>query len=135
MAKNARFWALVNCCPVKITLKPDQKLERYQGGPTEEGYHREWESWEYDGEAVTSTIETDGHDCDGRLSTHSEWSCPVDRMMGGDHPFRPVYTRFKRPDGTWFGCDEWQEDTTIRWPDWTEGRRRQRDYSAEAMGY
>jgi hypothetical protein len=38
MPRNIRFWAYVNGCYVKITLRYGDALPHYEGGATEEGY-------------------------------------------------------------------------------------------------
>lgn len=107
-----------------VTLSVDSpKVEATSGGQHEEGWSRTWISWELEGDTVIYREYTDGRDCDGRMSTSSLYSCPV-----ADLAKRDVYAS---------GNAEASVDGPLpfRAPDWTEGRRSQRDYSAESAGY
>ncbi len=68
--------------------------------------------------AVIMKYCTDGRDCDGRLSTDSEAICPRKNLAA--HAIDPC-----------FG----EKRIRTRFPRWHYESRRQRDYSAEAMGY
>ncbi len=115
--KNVRFWAYVNGGPVKVTLKPGQKLEHNVGGPTDEGWHSESTSWEYpaDEEAVYRCWCSDGRDCDGRLTRGGEDRCESGRLSCGyDDP----------------------EDAGVVYPAWDEVRDHGvYDEYAQASGY
>ena len=128
--KNVRFWAFVNLSLVKLTLAPGQKISTFRGGPTEEGFHREWEEWEHDGEMVEYTFETDGRDCDGRVASHHRSVCPIDRLAKGNPA--PIPVRVRTAQGY---CDKYVDHPTIRYPDWVPAAQYQRDYAAEAAGY
>ncbi len=112
MTINARFWVLgPSASPVKLTLRPGQRLTWGQCEPTDEGWSAERETWKHMGEYVRAQHESDGSDCDGRLSTWSEGECHLNELRAGN-----------RIDG-------------LRFPAWERGDGGQRDYTAEAMGY
>lgn len=77
--KNARFWAWINGGPVKLTLRPGQRLEHCEGGPTDEGWHLDSTAWEYaeDEPVIYREWCSDGRDCDGRLTRGGEDCCDV----------------------------------------------------------
>jgi hypothetical protein len=112
---NARFWDFVNGDAVKLTLKPGQRLDHYQGGPTDEGWHSSATSWSLDEAGVFLYRESmsDGVDCDGRLTS----GCDV---IASAKPadFVPMYYT---PE--------------LRRPDWQDVDRYHRDHAAEAAGY
>ena len=112
--RNARFWAFINLSPVKITLKPDQELYWGWRRRSEEGWDAEYETWLLEDGVVTSTVDTDGCDCDGRLSTHQSFVCPVERLQDGHQP---------------------EEYPDVVYPAWEREEASQRDYAAEAAGY
>ena len=116
--RNARFWAFINCGWVKITLRPDQSLSWFSGGPTDEGYCYEVTTWELEDGVLSEQWVQTARDCDGPSDTHYTCSCPVDRLsiiepyaMEGT-PALPFLT-----------------------PDWVNESRGQRDHYAEAMNY
>lgn len=111
--RNARFWIYENGDHVKLTLRPGQALNHAQGGPTDEGWFREAETFTYDAEAGLVRLErvNDGADCDGRLTHYAELECPLDRL----------------------GALTLNECPPM--PDWQRVGASQRDYAAEAMGY
>lgn len=114
MKPNARLWIYyppAESC-VKITLAPGQSLSWRAGGPDEEGWHSEGETYSYDGEIVTVQASTDGQDCDGRISTYREHHCPVGELRAYPNSY-----------------------AGLPMPEWREGIVSQRDYSAEAMNY
>ena len=108
---NARFWALVHGSPVKLTLKPGQRLTWHQSWATDEGWSSASETHKHEGEVVRYEGGTDGVDCDGRLSTFCEQQCHLNMLRAGG-----------ALDG-------------LRFPAWERGADGQRDYAAEAMGY
>lgn len=113
--QNVHFWDFINGGPVKLTLKPGQKLHHYQAEPTDEGWHSELNIWEYvapDGYVLVEH-ESDGVDCDGRLSR-------------GGHRW------FYIEDAAEGYCPD--EDGIV-YPLWQSGEHWQRDYQAEAAGY
>lgn len=113
--RNVRFWDFINGSPVKLTLRPGQKLHHYQAAPTDEGWHSNAHSWEYvhpDG-IVLVEYESDGVDCDGRLSSGgTRWFYDYEADAG--------YC----PDDEDHCYPRWQADEYWR-----------RDWQAEAAGY
>ena len=93
-----------------LTLTEGQEIVVEHGGPTEEGWHSERHTYHLDGARVVRESETDGQDCDGRLSTSTVYACPLTDLEAHE-------------------CDG------LGYPLWSRVTGRQRDYSAEAMGY
>jgi hypothetical protein len=123
--KNVRFWAYVNGCAVRITLKPGQSIEHSEGGPCEEGYAYSGETWSYEDGIVTRQWGTDARDCDGRFTQSGEDYCRFDRLSDGNTPYIDDCDRLDAPH--WEG---------VIWPDWKEERDTVcRDEFAEAAGY
>jgi len=110
--KTLRFWDYVNGDYVKISLRPGDTLEHYCAQVTDEGYSSERTTWSHDGDAVLSTCETDGRDCDGRMTTYSAVVAHETNLRVRSVDGAPAYM-----------------------PDWRKVKSSQRDYSAEAMGY
>jgi len=98
---------------VKLTLKPGQELHHTCGGPTDEGWHREWNKWSFDGRYVTSEWLSDGVDCDGRLEQFGTSICALAELHAG-------YV---------------DEALCVTYPAWRDTEAGQRDHAAEAMGY
>ena len=96
-----------------LYLKPGDCVNISYGGEHDEGWSRTSISTELseDGAIVNQLICSDGSDCDGRLSSFSNWHCPVEDIH-----------KIKK---------EGQPDT----PDWRIGKCSQRDYAAESMNY
>jgi hypothetical protein len=111
MTKNLRFWAFVNCSPVKLTLRPGQTLGHYVGSRTEEGWESETHTWTALDNGVLCEWGTDGRDCDGRLSQAGESFAPFEALAAGGSV-----------DGAVF-------------PRWEHGQSSQRDEYAERAGY
>lgn len=109
---NARFWVYVNDGMVKITLRPRQGLSWYHWWRHDEGWSSETESWYHDGAGVLHVTDTDGRDCDGRMSTEYRSRCRLS-MLGAR----------RIPE-----CSE-------PLPEWERVSSSQRDYQAEAAGY
>lgn len=135
---NARFWVYPHCgSPVKLTLRPGQELTTYYGWRHEEGWSAEGDTWTHGGDHVRHEHFTDGCDCDGRLSTTTICTCPLDLLI-----VREPTTEYPRSEA--FSLDytvrseflaAWEG---VRWPDWQRQpfpESHQRDYAAEAMGY
>lgn len=120
MKQNARFWIYVNDGFVKLTLQPGQELRWHHAWHNGEGWSAEGYTWLYadDEPTVYETHDTDGRDCDGRLSTHDEFYCPIAELQ----------TTAERPD-------QWEGFWADRKPNWERLKAWQRDYAAEAMGY
>lgn len=96
---------------VRLKLKAGQTLHISHGGPDDEGWHRRSEAWSLDDGVIRNQVVNDGVDCDGRLTRYEEYVCPVE-------------DRHSRPN-----IEGWLM------PAWETAGSRQRDYSAEAMGY
>lgn len=121
---NARFWFTVNGNAVKLTLRPGESLHYWRGGATDEGWQRVSYSFEFDGDTVTVLCESDGSDCDGRLSSTNELFCPVGLLRM--HRAIMHY---------WIDGQPVSIPDDYYSPDWQHGRSSQRDYFAEAMNY
>jgi hypothetical protein len=123
---NARFWAYINGSPVRLTLKPGEEISHQEGGRTDEGFDYTGTSWYYDTLCCAIVRDTTrcARDCDGRLDQRSTYRALVAHLRDGGEPCLEYTDRLSLP--------HWQG---VRWPQWTEGRVTQRDYSAEAMGY
>jgi hypothetical protein len=117
-APNARIWIWVNDSPVKITIPHGRTLRWSHAYRTEEGWSSESHEWHWDGERLIEQIDTDGRDCDGRLSTSASYfTTPT--LFKAHEPFEPYRVMLDN----------------IRFPKWEEISAHQRDYSAETMGY
>jgi hypothetical protein len=105
-----RFWTTDGrgAEPVRLTIRNGKQLAWYRSQQTDEGWHAEGVTYEFDGKRVTRSAFSDGTDCDGRLSREdvSEWDC------------RTLHNRLEVP-----------------LPVWSDSKVSQRDYSAEAAGY
>lgn len=117
MTINARFWIWWRGGWVKLTLRRGDVRTCGYSERTDEGWHAEWETYRFDGVFVTRRTETDGRDCDGRLSTDQRDRCHVLGLRAwlAEQEFRP-------PGGG--GVPAWRTIKATR-----------RDYSAEAAGY
>lgn len=111
MAKQARFWIFYRNGCVRLKINAGQTLYFSYGGPTEEGYSRTSEAYDFDGRMVACDWQTDSRDCDGRIVRTGSSYCSLARLSKG-----------------------YQEDG-ISFPAWQNAETGQRDYSAEAMGY
>lgn len=110
--RQARFWIWKNHGWVRVKLKQFQTLSHFQSERTDEGWSSVAERFGFDGRKVYSEVQTDGRDCDGRLTVTTLWSCKVDDL-------KAVHCDID---------DVWR-------PDWKKERSDQRDEFAEAMGY
>ncbi len=82
---NARFWIVgAFGSTVKLTLKPGQSLSHYVEYAHEEGWASEHSEYKYDGQTVTHRWETDGRDCDGRLTKSAASACDVGHLLDGN---------------------------------------------------
>jgi hypothetical protein len=105
-----------DCCLSGCSFELTGSLTIRTGGPTEEGYYSSVERYEFDGEVLRRTIATDGRDCDGRMEHYDEDLCvELDGMVPYYHSDEP--------------------DPGVRVPSWESVERRQRDHTAESMGY
>jgi hypothetical protein len=119
-ARNARFWIWINGDWVKLTIKPGQRLEHYTSEAHEEGWSSEGNTWTHEGTHVVSTVDTDGSDCDGRMS----WGCTV-------HCGMDYLAAHREENEVRNGVSEWRPPR----PEWERGEEFRRDYQAEAAGY
>lgn len=115
---NARFWVFVNGGPVKLTLKPGQSLSRSKWQRHEEGYSTEQETWTHDTDCVRREWSFGGCDCDGSLERYGKDFCWLSDLL--------VLEPYSADDPNYQG---------VRWPDWQEEDRGQRDLYAEMAGY
>ena len=109
---EARFWHYHHGL-VKIKISDGQTFHHSHGGATDEGYHWEGARYSFDGQTVTCEWSSQSRDCDGRLDRSGVTHCDVERLAQG-------YA---------------DNETGATFPAWEQGETRQRDYSAEAMGY
>jgi hypothetical protein len=108
---TARFWTDNNGSPVKVTLRDGQPMTHSRFSIHDEGWSRETVTFTLASGIVVQDWMMDGTDCDGRLTRTGRAVCPVANLSKG-----------------------WTEDG-VTYPDWQSVSNRQRDYSAEAMGY
>ena len=118
-APNARFWTLANQYSVKITLRPGQKRCWHTFKVREDGWTAQSRAWLYDGREVLCTTQVDGRDCDGRLTTLLQLSCPTDCLVSRTIEFNAVN----------------QDDEQIRFPAWKKLDEVTWDFQAIAAGY
>jgi hypothetical protein len=120
---DVRFWVIWNGQHTKIHLRPDQTVTMCHGGPTDEGWSSVSAEYEYDWEeqAIHRLFVSDGRDCDGRLTSCEESSCPIAELHSEEESLLV---------GDWVESSE-----LIMVPRWSTRNRSQRDYAAEAMGY
>lgn len=121
-APNARFWIYWNGW-VKITLRPGEEIHLAQGGRTDEGFSRGYASYIHDGDCVRSELSTDSRDCDGPLSTESNWLCPLENLNKA----------WREEDAVW--RDEEGYSAPPSKPEWIKESAWQRDVYAEMAGY
>ena len=110
---------------MKISVKYGQTLTWGHRGPTDEGWSSECQEWTFEDKQITRICDSDGRDCDGRLSHHAEFHCPLLELNAV-------------PILNWDGYDGTFEPQPIPGmfcPAWQKGKASQRDYTAEAMGY
>jgi len=107
---NARFWEWINDSRVKLVLKEGQLLEHESGGPTEEGYWYEYNSWYHAGDCIVRETYTRSRDCDGRWDTNQTDYCSIDLPHEG-------------PEGE------------ILYPKWVKQHSEVYDQFAQMMGY
>ena len=109
---TARFWVYdaARESNVRLSLSEGQSITVARGGPTDEGYSYDSDAYRLEGDTVIREYESDGRDCDGRLSRSGVLACRVDALDA--HEF----------DGVGYPC-------------WDRLEGSQRDYSAEAQGY
>jgi len=120
---RARFWMMTHNpgrsadggLPdfVRLALRPGERADWSAGREsTDEGWADHGWTVEHRGDHVAVWWWSDGADCDGRMSNTWLATCPLADLTAVD-----------------------QGDGWPRLPKWRDGRRRQRDYTAEAAGY
>ena len=120
---RARFWMMTHNpgrsadwgLPdfVRLALRSGERAEWSAGREsTDEGWADHGWIVEHRGGHVAVWWWSDGADCDGRLSSEHHATCPLADLTAVD------------PGYGW-----------PRLPKWRDGRRRQRDHTAEAAGY
>ena len=111
---NVRFWAWINNSPVKITLAPGQVIEHTSGGPTDEGWSWECQTFEfiYGIGKVERTVCRSGADCDGPHSSEHHQVADMQDLAAN-----------------------WIDEDQLAYPKWELQSSSQRDYYAEAMNY
>ena len=112
---NARFLIFIHGSDVKVTLKPGQTLIWFTAERTEEGWTSESHEYELQDGMVRRIMFFDGRDCDGRMTQTYKDYCPVSQLH--DHEFTD------------------DRGMTTLYPAWQKVSARQRDYTAESMGY
>ena len=110
---NARFWHWHRDSLVKLTLKPGQTLHHHYGSDDQEGWSWYGSTWTHDGDTLTWAWCDDGADCDGRLTQSGETACALTALYAGSR----------------------DESGLVVYPAWSDAKRWQRDYAAEALGY
>jgi hypothetical protein len=111
--KTLRFWHYsASGEPVLIKIKAGQSFHHWSGGATDEGWSSETNVWTFDGKTLLREWQSDGRDCDGRLTRYGESICPAALVHSGY-------------------CDE----TGICFPAWECRDQGQRDEYAEMAGY
>lgn len=115
---NVRIWQLINGDWVKLTLKPGKDIEHLTGGPHEEGYSYNVDTWSLSEEenCIHLSCFAWGKDCDGPHESRSELECSLDDLKA----FVPCAQTAWNPDGV---------------PLWGMVHSSQRDIYAERMGY
>lgn len=129
MTKNARFWLWWHDGWVKITMRPDQTLEAGYGGRTDAGWSSYRERWSFDGDKVTCETESDGVDCDGRLTRWHKSECDLHHLAEISHIKQS--DTFNEETFSWFVDDP---DAPLT-PDWQKVNESQYDQYAEMAGY
>lgn len=112
MVRNARFWIWENGDWVKLTMRPGQTITRYWRMPCDEGWASAYSQYQFNGSHVLVECESDGCDCDGRLTDSRLFVCPLANLK----------------------AIEADEDRPAR-PEWEKVRARQFDEYAEMAGY
>jgi hypothetical protein len=146
MRDRVRFWVHVNGGPVKLTLRKGDVLNWARGYSHEEGWSSEHVQWLYPTWGPGRIHRhwcTDGVDCDGRMSTHDFSICHVEDLHGW-HTARcsvchntltgATIDEMLSKECLCCGARQPLEGYEV-YPRWDSVNTRQRDYSAEAMGY
>jgi hypothetical protein len=116
--QSVRLWVWWNDTLTRITAKQNKPIYLYHKSRTEEGWESLLVTYLLEDGVVYSDIETDGTDCDGRLSTQTRWTT----TDFASHV--PYYEE----DRTYNGKQ-------ILLPVWQKRDESQRDYQAEDAGY
>lgn len=130
--RTARFWIWHRGGYVKLSIPAGHKFTHFHADRHEEGWSIEETSWEFDGHKVTIHAETDGTDCDGRLSSSDVLTCPVSRLRD-----RVPHAGVVINDDRWDVVQKYNSviDGEIRLPAFDYVSQSQRDYAAERAGY
>lgn len=107
MCNSVRFYSFHNDSPVLIKINAGQTLRHSFGSDCDEGWHSESNTWEFDGETLVLRWETDGRDCDGRLTQYGECHCPRRAVMAGNEVEGVTFPAWERGEGG--QCDEYAE--------------------------
>lgn len=109
--QQARFWVYENDAPVLIKIGAGQSLAWRECHATDEGFSSQSVTWNFDGDGIFREWQTDGRDCDGRLTRFGTDYCPVTALRSGPEMDGVVY------------------------PAWQDSVTEQRDEYAEMAGY
>ena len=96
---------------VRLKLRAGELLRVGHRGADEEGWSSRCEGWKVEDGTIHNTVATDGVDCDGRMSTHTEYTCDVADRHAELNDFGYLV------------------------PAWETAESGRRDYAAEAAGY
>ncbi len=127
---NARFWIYYKGDCVKITLRPGQMLDVYEGGKTDEGFSHTWTHYHHiDGTELASGIveritHNQARDCDGRHNSTLS-----------DFAYRQNLAQGPRGKPGHYLSSDWIPVDVV-YPYWQESEPAEvRDEFAEAAGY
>jgi hypothetical protein len=93
--KNLRFTVYYRGSPVKITLKPNQRLNHFEGKQTEEGYQCYGTVLEHLGHGVRRQITSWGRDCDGRWSSRDDEYCAAENLYAEENYYGDKIPRWE----------------------------------------
>lgn len=141
---NAKFWTWHHEGFVRLKLAPGAGIEYSSGGPTEEGWCCQVNTYFYneDRMVIESKTYEESRDCDGRHSYSNYCECPIEDLQGkeptelwGKEPVRVIDGRYQlRAQYDSRGSFDYDYPSPPM-PLWESKSRRQRDYFAESMGY
>ncbi len=112
-APAVRFWTWWQGAYARVTVIEGVPVRLYHWHAHDEGWSSFGQTFWLEGGQVTCRSESDGRDCDGRLSSGSDTECPVHRLQD------------EAREGT-DGVPDWRPIDRSSW---------QRDEYAEAAGY
>lgn len=141
---NAKFWIWHRDGFVRLKLAPGASIEYSSGGPTEEGWFCQVNTYFYneDRMAIESKTYEESRDCDGRHSYSNKCECSIENLQHHEHselwgkePVRVVDGRYQLREQYYsVGSFDYDYPNPPR-PLWEKRASSQRDYFAEAMGY